>query len=540
MVGTDERTLKESPAWNHMKSLLSTIVTQRPENALQSFESFSNFAAEGRRLPAPATSIYSDNRKKQKAVVPADAISDVEWARRFSQQLAPPAPQKKGEDDEEPVAQEDKGELPDVVSEQTVFNQFGEGLTEADAFRVTVALKRLLDKEPLAKVRFWGKIFGSARDYYICEAKIDENRVPEREVADTEAPEQVGKPSETIYEALGTYRAKEAPKVTAEEGKGVNEFKYYVATSENLSEWVQLPDVLPSHITGARLVNKVFTGYLEAKVESHPPFPGVERHYLRAQIARISHSCTVCPRQMFTTDAAEEEEEDEDGNRKPKRYEVKPYDDIPALNPQEAPDMEDAEAVAAVKMWVFGYKDEELTEAKNWVHVVPQLLQEGRVTKFKPEEDATEEDDAAVQPAVEWIHPFLADLAHDAPLAFESHSQKEILPWAFRKAYHNPSNETRAYAARSLLWPGAVAYAVVETGKPGASFQNIYIGRGLKSQQSAVFTPLPPPLTSVEYPTSQIRLQKDGTYDDELEFEPAPPAPKIPGQGDDEEAQEDE
>ena len=39
-----------------------------------------------------------------------------------------------------------------------------------------------------------------------------------------------------------------------------------------------------------------FTGNLNASINSFPPFPGKERHLLRAQLARISHGTQICPK----------------------------------------------------------------------------------------------------------------------------------------------------------------------------------------------------------------------------------------------------
>lgn len=545
-IGIDERSLKEAPAWQHLTSVVAHMAIERPNNATEIIESISHSVLNGKPLPPQTASVYADERPKPKKLLPVGVRSETGWATNFGLQLVPPKPVKKSteEEDEAPEEEtEDKGELADVVSEQQVFQRVGEGLSESESFRVAVALKRLLDKEPLAKARFWGKIFGSRRDYFIAETKIDENRVPEKEDNQEEPPEIVGKAPETIYQALNTYGAREATKAQPEEaGKGVNENRFYVATSDDLTEWVLLPDVRPEHIAAARLIHKGFTGDLNAVIDTHPQFPGLEKHYLRAQIARISQGCTVAPKDVFVTEGAvEEEEEDDEGNKKPRRFEVKAYEELPPLNPQEPPDGEDAEAIAPVKSWFYGYKADELLEGKSWVHIAHTLLGEGRCSKFKPEEEEPQEDEeeeGAVPDNTELIHPFLCEISNDASLAFEGHSRASFPAWTFRKAYRNESSTTRTYLARSTLWPGALAYAVAEDEKPGAQFQNLYIGSGLKSLKGEVFAPRLPPRTMVEFPSGGMKLMKDCTYDDELEFAPLPPPPVV--KGDDEEEQEDE
>jgi radial spoke head protein 4A len=69
-------------------------------------------------------------------------------------------------------------------------------------------------------------------------------------------------------------------------GKGVNSTVFWV-THDIKGDWIQLPDVEPVHIMGARMIKKMLTGNLNAPIDSCPPFMGKERNLLRAQIARI-------------------------------------------------------------------------------------------------------------------------------------------------------------------------------------------------------------------------------------------------------------
>jgi hypothetical protein len=72
-------------------------------------------------------------------------------------------------------------------------------------------------------------------------------------------------------------------------GKGVNANVYWV-TDNLLMDWIQLPECQPEHLIAAVNIKHVFTGQLNACIDSCPPFPGKERHLLRAQLARITHS----------------------------------------------------------------------------------------------------------------------------------------------------------------------------------------------------------------------------------------------------------
>ena len=38
---------------------------------------------------------------------------------------------------------------------------------------------------------------------------------------------------------------------------------------------------------------------MNATIDSNPPFPGKERHFLRAQIARITHATVIIPKGLM-------------------------------------------------------------------------------------------------------------------------------------------------------------------------------------------------------------------------------------------------
>jgi radial spoke head protein 4A len=46
----------------------------------------------------------------------------------------------------------------------------------------------------------------------------------------------------------------------------------------------------------------MFSGHLNSEIDSNPPFPGKERHLLRAQLARIQHNTQICPKGLFEID----------------------------------------------------------------------------------------------------------------------------------------------------------------------------------------------------------------------------------------------
>lgn len=100
-------------------------------------------------------------------------------------------------------------------------------------------------------------------------------------------------------------------------GHGINRHVYFVCHNLIDGEWVELPTVTPHQINVSRRMMKYLTGNLDAEISSYPRFPGVERNYLRALIARISAGTHVAPKNFYKVGASSgnedevEEEEDE-------------------------------------------------------------------------------------------------------------------------------------------------------------------------------------------------------------------------------------
>ena len=124
------------------------------------------------------------------------------------------------------------------------------------------------------RTRFFGKIRGTDNDYYIAECEV--------EGGGDEGGEEGG----------------EAPADMEPNGTGVNKFTYYVSHN-SFSKWTKLPDLQPKDIIASRAIKVMFTGDLERTIFTNPYFFGKEKHYLRAQIARISFSTSLCPVGLF-------------------------------------------------------------------------------------------------------------------------------------------------------------------------------------------------------------------------------------------------
>jgi len=197
---------------------------------------------------------------------------------------------------------------------------------------------------------------------------------------------------------------------------------------------------------------KMLTGNLNATVESVPPFPGKERHLLRAQLARIQHTTELCPKGLF--------EMDEETNL-PKYAEEF---NIPGT--------------------------QELQSLEAWAHLHPIILKAGRCTHPEPvgmddeakeeymgklaESDKTEERYRAINEdeAISGINAWKSSLSGDTQ--------------SFNKAGGEGTTQYCVNVLRSQRWPGAIT--VAKNGR----FCNFYLGDGIKRGAKA-FNPCEPP-----------------------------------------------
>ncbi len=129
----------------------------------------------------------------------------------------------------------------------------------------------------------------------------------------------------------------------------------------------------------------------------NPPFPGKERHYLRALIARISHACTIVPAGLYG--------EGEDEN-----------DPEPVIQEEFA-------------MPAFAEQNPE-----TWVHHYPLILQAGRTAHIAPPGLSEEDSEAKIGELNESDPPCdrLRGLNEDAPFGQPTEEEEEPAgPWRF-------------------------------------------------------------------------------------------------------------
>ncbi|UJR09249.1 hypothetical protein I4U23_013495 [Adineta vaga] len=377
------------------------------------------------------------------------------------------------QDTEHILAEEQKplfqSPLPYILEQAYYFEQSGIGLGKDESYRIWLSLKQLVDKGHIEKIRFWGKLFGTQKNYYVAEVEqnvdddehVDENNKPE------ENKESNNEELEGEEDPLPKSTFKSPPVVPKEErGTGVNKYTYYVCNHPG-APWIKLPIVTPAQIVQARLIKHFFTGDLNKEIVSYPAYPGTEKNYLRAQIARISAATHVSPSGKFRF--SEEEEEEEESARE---------------NYQENEDFKGAPLAELV--------DEELN---GWVHHVQYVLPQGRTKWWNPSENAEkeeedeDEDEEEMKAETEEIEPeqgppLLTPIGADA----EIESTKAWTP----KISSTLIPQYACAFLRSNLWPGAYAFA------RGMAWENIYIGYGHK-YVTTDYGPELPPLPASEY-----------------------------------------
>jgi radial spoke head protein 4A len=366
--------------------------------------------------------------------------------------------------------------FPNLMEIMSYFEQGGIGLGKDETYRIFLALKQLTKDHPLSSVRFWGKIYGIEANYIIAEAEYQEGQGEEDEEEEEQEQKQEEEEAEEKEDEEGEEKDelprsqwKPPPVIPKEEPKsGTNKKTYFVCNNAG-DKWHKLPNVKPAEVVACRQIRKLMTGRLDAPLVSYPPFPGSEENFLRAQICRISGTTHISPSGYYQFEEDEEEPEDGEG---PGPIEVnKEFE------------------VGKISEFADG-------SMNNWVHHVSYVLPQGRCKWFDPvqraddefeeEDEDDEEKEQLDEPQPESGPQILTSVAEDAAV--------DGMPaWSARLS----SNIIPQYAIASVssnLWPGAHAYV---TGKN--TFENIYIGWGLK-YSSVAFNPLLPPTVQEEFP----------------------------------------
>lgn len=264
-----------------------------------------------------------------------------------------------------------------------------------------------------------GKIFGTKKDYWIVCGTL--NHVEEQS-------------SDKNVEPRGT---------------GVNADVYWV-TDNVLADWIQLPECKPEYIAFARLIKHVMSGDLNASIESNPPFPGKERHFLRAQLARIFAATQIAPKGLY--------EIDEETNK------VKMSEEFALPSTDELKTLE-----------AWGNTQASILKVGRTSHHAPEGLEDEAKEAYLAEQEASGDTPA---------ERFRALVEHTAMPGMETAWLSKVV--GDQQQYNQTGGKegTTSYSVnviKSLRWPGAT------TVQKGGKFCNIYLGWGLKTGDANMF-----------------------------------------------------
>jgi len=396
--------------YNHIVKLARTLAQEKPEEALAQVEALSRRlkeasfrGAEAPEAPEPGLAEVAAEEDRKTC-----AKGYLELARSPSDITAAPRT---------------LGFVQNFLEDAAMFEWAGVGFGKQESYHMAMSLRALAANTPgLESLRLWGKVLGTEGDYYIAESTFQGAGVPAPMM-----PEDDVEPR----------------------GQGSNRCIYWVKSGQ-FDPWVRLPHARASQIKAARHMKRMMSGDLAASVVSTPWFPGREEHLLRAQIARITSTCLLAPKNYFEVD-------------------------------EEAP-VKNTLRVAEAAMDAF---TEELATQAGWCHAAPFLLSTGKSSwpdtealEGKLTEDQVTEiqAQAEAEPEKALLEGIEADLEELKPEEAEGSPAWSVKRYGDEGVYTagDGTKSLRVTALRSLIWPGAIT--VVK----GSKYANLYVGSAMK------------------------------------------------------------
>ena len=393
-------------------------------------------------------------------------------------------------DNEAPEEDDDSAmsPLPDMQELLYYFEQGGVGLGKEEWIKVYFALKKLTDTVSLTSCRFWGKMLGLEKNYYIAEVQFRDEEEYEEEASEENTENNDGSEENEDEEnsdklPVSNFKPPAKPATEGAGQPGVNKFVYFVC-NEPGEEWVRLPNCTPYQIQVSRQITKFLTGNLNANVTSFPNWEGNESNLLRATIARISAGTIIAPMTYYQFDDEEEVDDEELGQTE--------FIENPEFEGLSVRDLADP-------------------SMQSWVHSRLHILQQGRCIWSNPnakgeedieDEDEDDENDEENQETEQEIGPpLLTPLSDDVEVG-------GLPPWSVHLSSGLSLIQHSICIVKSNLWPGAVAFS------NGKKFENIYIGYGVK-YQTETFSPAQPQVFQPECSTPAMEEDHDPTVEEE-------------------------
>ncbi|VVC44774.1 Radial spokehead-like protein [Cinara cedri] len=550
--------------YTHIQALLDLFIFQNPLRPIEYFEYYSEqlkqYYQRPRRNPDldflnnielnvcnKLTDIYKDTGGEKKEDTTNNFLE-------YKEELQYEVENEYEENVVKKTNEFDRIVIQDLSKINYLFNKVGCGITNDEAYLIGITINQMSNQDKFKNIRYWGKIFGLKHNYYVLECELQKKELEYKlMILNSLLKNNINNfmdVYENVYEheegsMMGIYEQDEemskiklsASRTTsnsmvnessfvksgfqdsnlcipsfAEEsdvddyemyGFGTNKKSYFV-TNQLFDEWVELPLLKPHHIIQSRNINQYFVGDLDAPVKSYPLFRGLEKHYLRAQIARITAVTQISPRDYFIIDHQ---------HRKSNNWTGLSSFQAKVLSQKWNHDY--IENINYQPLSVYA-----LLNPTNWVHHTPLITEEGvtrawaklrksqndyeTVKEYVNEE--TYEMTASIDSVTEVPDPLI-------PLSEDVYADK-VPPWKFETINQFDGTATHA-SVKSILWPGAFAVACESL------VDYTYCGWGQKWQANGFRTPvvlcdefqaelLVNPATMTE--------AKDPTYEDEQLF----------------------
>ncbi|CAD8116456.1 unnamed protein product [Paramecium sonneborni] len=389
--------------YQHLNNVLTKILLDNPKNAFELFEDYSfqvkqsgfTFEKYNEFDNAERTKVTMDQGIQQKTLKLINKIN-----------LGT---------DEEPQESTQTGYLPNLTEEAYLYEWAGVGIDEN--YKIFKALTLLSVTKQASKLRFWGKIMGREKDYYIAEG------IAASTVEDGELPPEV------------------EPR-----GSGINTKSYWACTDLlNDKDWIELPLVTPQQINVARQIKYIFTGNLEADVITNPYFFGKEKHLLKAQIVRITQSTVIIPKGQYILREGEPREIDP-----APEYKLPGFHDLKTLND-----------------WM--HFNQNILNCGRLVHLIPSELPEG------VEPEAYQKQIEAADPFENRLKPIQNDKLPNNKPAWKIRIVGDTTDYNPLAKDTNNKVNNGVIIIKSLVWPGLV------TVYSNKVLSQLYYGYGFKA-----------------------------------------------------------
>ncbi|KAK2952797.1 putative Flagellar radial spoke protein 4 [Blattamonas nauphoetae] len=475
---------EEQSLFDHIASVIQKIMEDKPEDPLSLFEEISKEIKENKFLRKPSTVTALDETNAQTVLERLKNLSLNTTKRLF--------------EDNNQRKKKSQVLIQDIRGDSPYFNRFGIGLGEEELLQISLHMSNYFCTQPVKSARFFGKITGIHHDYYIVETEPTPD-MPADTTPNPYAlePDNTGEQTEAAPhddpDEPSTPRAKpqkpfDLPPPEGREDRSPNQYVYFVC-HDPADPWKRLPDVTPALIKASRLLVKDLTGNLDSTVATgSPSFPGLEKHYLRAQIARIAHSSSVIPRGFLKEEGMEEEEQEGGG----------------------------------VAVWDPAVDVATLNDPEQWVHQHLPLMVNGRVRKWPPPKEGEEEEEGGEEEGEGMAMLKKAEVwegEDDAGNGSDGNMHRAIGEDRKLQEGRAPSFTLRKdtlpdspVLVRSTFWPGSYTIAY---GGQKAIVVRLYIGNGRKFT-SLPHTLPPPPVLPEEYPELDEQIDPDVLKEDRV------------------------